>query len=194
MTSPDEGPEWADEAHLDEVFSTWVPGPPDSASAAEKEMAGDNPRLEIPEEDISDEDMEAALAAALAEAEQLSADAQDIEAQDIETAPAAAGRPETSEPASPSWLNVTEPEPPAAGTMAPDPIFDPEPKPEPIFDPEPEREPIFDPEPVFDPEPQPEPVFEPAPPPPPEASRVARPWSRSDDDILPGRKGKGRRR
>lgn len=203
MTSPDEGPDWADEAHLDEVFSTWVPGPPDSASAAEKEMAGDNPRLEIPAEDISDEDMEAALAAALAEAEQLSEpDAQDIEAQDIETAPAARGRPEPSEPASPSWLNVTEPDPPAASTMAPDLVFDPEPEPEPVFDPEPEPDPVLQAaaEPVLDPEPQPErapepePVFEPAPPPPTGASRVARPWSRSDDDILPGRKGKGRRR
>ena len=207
MTSPDEGPEWADEAHLDEVFSTWVPGPHDSASAAEKEMAGENPRLEIPPEDVSDEDMEAALAAALAEADQLSdPDAEDLGAPPV---PAGAGHPEPSEPASPSWLDVPEPDPPTAGASTPDPISQVGQEPDPTFDPEPDPEPV--PEaaaaPATDPEPQPrrvvdgdhaelppEPVFEPAPPPPPETSRVARPWSRSDDDILPGRKGKGRRR
>lgn len=38
-TSDTDGPEWADEARLDEAFAQWVPGPPDDAPAAEREMA-----------------------------------------------------------------------------------------------------------------------------------------------------------
>lgn len=193
MTSPDEGPEWADEAHLDEVFSTWVPGPPDSASAAEKEMAGENPPLELPaEEEISDEDMEAALAAALAEAEQW--DDPDFASVEADLDPPApppppAERPAPSEPASPSWLNVPEP-----SSMEPDPIFEAEPDPEPSFEPEIERS--AEPEAFFEAEREPgaQTSFDPSPPPAPEPTGPARPWTRSDDDILPGRKGKGRRR
>ncbi len=33
------GPEWADESRLEEVFSTWTPGPPSDAPDAEREMA-----------------------------------------------------------------------------------------------------------------------------------------------------------
>ncbi|HYE76669.1 MAG TPA: hypothetical protein VEI97_01655 [bacterium] len=33
------GPEWADEARLEEVFSSWTPGPPADAPDAEREMA-----------------------------------------------------------------------------------------------------------------------------------------------------------
>lgn len=32
-------PEWADDAHLDEAFASWTPGPPPEAPAAEREMA-----------------------------------------------------------------------------------------------------------------------------------------------------------
>lgn len=32
-------PEWADDAHLDQVFAGWTPGPPADAPAAEREMA-----------------------------------------------------------------------------------------------------------------------------------------------------------
>lgn len=191
MTSPDEGPEWANEAHLDEVFSTWVPGPPDSASSAEREMAGENPPLELPAEDeISDEDMEAALAAALAEAEQWNEpDFTGVEADpDPPAPPPPAERTAASEPASPSWLNVSEPEAPPdpvePETMTSDPIFEPEPEPEP------EPATFLEPE----PDPEPEAAFDPVPPPPPVPTAPARPWTRTDDDILPGRKGKGRRR
>lgn len=192
MTSPDEGPEWADEAHLDEVFSAWVPGPPDSASAAEKEMAGENPPLELPaEDDISDEDMEAALAAALAEAEQWNQpDFASVEADLDPPAPPPppAERSAASEPASPSWLNVPEPEAPPApiepSSMEPDPTLEAE------AEAEPEPEPFFEPE----REPGAQTSFDPGPPPAPQPTGPARPWARSDDDILPGRKGKGRRR
>ena len=33
------GPEWADDALLDQAFASWVPGPPADAPAAEREMA-----------------------------------------------------------------------------------------------------------------------------------------------------------
>jgi hypothetical protein len=32
-------PDWSDEARLDQVFASWVPGPPSDAPAAEREMA-----------------------------------------------------------------------------------------------------------------------------------------------------------
>ncbi|MDP8974932.1 MAG: hypothetical protein M3N28_00890, partial [Actinomycetota bacterium] len=32
------GPEWANEARLDEAFASWKPGPPDDAPAAEREV------------------------------------------------------------------------------------------------------------------------------------------------------------
>ncbi len=35
---PAPGPEWANEARLDEAFASWKPGPPDDAPAAEREM------------------------------------------------------------------------------------------------------------------------------------------------------------
>lgn len=56
-------PEWADEAHLDEAFADWTPGPPPEAPAAEHEMAAhDDPaaRRRI------DDDLAAALTQALA--------------------------------------------------------------------------------------------------------------------------------
>ena len=34
-----DGPEWADEARLEEVFSTWTPGPPSDAPEAERQIA-----------------------------------------------------------------------------------------------------------------------------------------------------------
>jgi hypothetical protein len=34
-----EGPEWAEDARLEEVFSSWTPGPPAEAAEAEREMA-----------------------------------------------------------------------------------------------------------------------------------------------------------
>ncbi len=205
MTSPDEGPEWADEAHLDEVFSTWVPGPPDSASAAEREMAGDNTPVEIPvDENISDQDMEAAIAAAMAEAEGTTAPEWQPAPEWSQPAPEWSqpaperSQPATersqpaeqpapppvsrrSEPAGPAWLNMPTPEDPrgpgpvpVAPPMVPEPVV--------AAEPESERE---------APEAQ---AFESVPPPPPESTKVARPWTRSDDDILPGRRGKGRRR
>ncbi|MDQ3570758.1 MAG: hypothetical protein M3396_09110 [Actinomycetota bacterium] len=33
------GPDWADEAILDQAFASWTPGPPASAPAAERKMA-----------------------------------------------------------------------------------------------------------------------------------------------------------
>ena len=38
-TSEANVPEWADDAHLDQVFAGWTPGPPADAPAAEREMA-----------------------------------------------------------------------------------------------------------------------------------------------------------
>ena len=38
-TTPQNGPDWADEAHLDQAFADWTPGPPADAPAAEREMA-----------------------------------------------------------------------------------------------------------------------------------------------------------
>ena len=55
-------PEWADDAHLDEAFASWTPGPPPEAPAAEREMAmHDDPmsRRRI------DDDLAAALTEAL---------------------------------------------------------------------------------------------------------------------------------
>lgn len=46
-TSP--GPEWADEAHLDQVFASWVPGPTSDAPAAEREMAYSHLRSSLDE-------------------------------------------------------------------------------------------------------------------------------------------------
>ncbi|HVF73433.1 MAG TPA: hypothetical protein VM938_00185 [Acidimicrobiales bacterium] len=37
--APTTTPEWADEAHLDQAFANWTPGPPADAPAAEREMA-----------------------------------------------------------------------------------------------------------------------------------------------------------
>lgn len=52
-------PQWSDEAHLDEVFASWTPGPPASAPAAEREML----------ESLSDkEPVQDAVAAALSAA------------------------------------------------------------------------------------------------------------------------------
>ncbi len=48
------GPEWADEALLDQAFASWTPGPPANAPAAEREMAEpaadnlDNPGPVVP--------------------------------------------------------------------------------------------------------------------------------------------------
>lgn len=202
MNSPEEGPEWADEAHLDEVFSSWVPGPPAGASAAEREMAGDNPPLETPVDDpIADQDMDAALAAALAEAEEegetpsfapASHDADSFEGTETTDEPAweipaeddvaQVGEPEPTpphEPASPSWLDVPE-TPPAVAPAA----VAPRPEPEPAVAPS-----VMEDGGDLDSAPADEHAFQPAPPPP---AKVARPWTRTDDDILPGRRGKGR--
>ncbi len=46
---PAPGPEWADEALLDEAFASWRPGPPDDAPAAEREMANGFPGTDYPE-------------------------------------------------------------------------------------------------------------------------------------------------
>ena len=45
---PYPGPEWADEARLDEAFAEWRPGPPDDAPAAEREMANGLPTTSYP--------------------------------------------------------------------------------------------------------------------------------------------------
>ncbi|MDP8992605.1 MAG: hypothetical protein M3N31_06095 [Actinomycetota bacterium] len=45
------GPEWSDEAHLDEVFASWTPGPPSDAPAAERAMGdpdASDPRRDAP--------------------------------------------------------------------------------------------------------------------------------------------------
>jgi hypothetical protein len=42
------GPEWANEARLDEAFAEWRPGPPDDAPAAEREMANGLPSTSFP--------------------------------------------------------------------------------------------------------------------------------------------------
>lgn len=39
VSSRPTAPEWADDAHLDEAFANWTPGPPPEAPAAEHEMA-----------------------------------------------------------------------------------------------------------------------------------------------------------
>ncbi len=40
LSGPDlSAPDWADESRLDEVFASWVPGPPPDAPSAEREMA-----------------------------------------------------------------------------------------------------------------------------------------------------------
>ena len=55
-------PEWADDAHLDEAFASWTPGPPPEAPAAEREMAShDDPRARR----RIDDDLAAALTEAL---------------------------------------------------------------------------------------------------------------------------------
>ena len=43
------GPEWADEARLDEAFASWQPGPPDDAPAAEREMVDGYPMTTFPQ-------------------------------------------------------------------------------------------------------------------------------------------------
>jgi hypothetical protein len=45
---PAAGPEWADEARLDEAFASWRPGPPEGAPAAEREMAEVPPTASFP--------------------------------------------------------------------------------------------------------------------------------------------------
>lgn len=62
VSSRPTAPEWADEAHLDEAFAGWTPGPPPEAPAAEHEMAahdehGSHHRI--------DDDLAAALTQAL---------------------------------------------------------------------------------------------------------------------------------
>jgi hypothetical protein len=60
-------PEWADESRLDEAFSTWTPGPPPEASAAEREMSAgviDMPSVPL---DRLEDDLAATLSHALVE-------------------------------------------------------------------------------------------------------------------------------
>jgi hypothetical protein len=51
VSPPAPGPEWADEALLDEAFASWKPGPPDDAPAAEREMANGFPGTSFPQLD-----------------------------------------------------------------------------------------------------------------------------------------------
>lgn len=54
-------PEWADEAHLDEAFADWTPGPPPEAPAVEHEMAAHDEASHA----RIDDDLAAALTQAL---------------------------------------------------------------------------------------------------------------------------------
>ncbi len=49
VSPPAPGPDWADEALLDEAFASWKPGPPDDAPAAEREMANGFPGTSFPQ-------------------------------------------------------------------------------------------------------------------------------------------------
>ena len=69
-------PAWADDDRLDKVFADWTPGPPPEAPAAEREIAmgasmgfGSAAPAETA---VVDDDLAAALSAALVEAEQAS--------------------------------------------------------------------------------------------------------------------------
>lgn len=55
-------PEWADEAHLDQAFADWTPGPPADAPAAEREMAS---HVESTSRRRIDDDLAGALTEAL---------------------------------------------------------------------------------------------------------------------------------
>ncbi len=48
VTPPPPGPDWADEALLDEAFASWQPGPPADAPSAEREMANGFPATSYP--------------------------------------------------------------------------------------------------------------------------------------------------
>jgi hypothetical protein len=61
VSSRPTAPEWADEAHLDEAFAGWTPGPPPEAPAAEHEMAAHEPSSHH----RIDDDLAAALTQAL---------------------------------------------------------------------------------------------------------------------------------
>jgi hypothetical protein len=60
--TPHAAPDWADEAHLDEAFANWTPGPPADAPAAEREMAA---HVEVTSRRRIDDDLAAALSEAL---------------------------------------------------------------------------------------------------------------------------------
>ena len=136
-TSGPAGPDWADDAHLDEVFASWTPGPPDDAPSAEREMA----RME-PSGSPLDDDLAAALSAALLEAE--SEDQSEVSSSGEPGDDPAAGTAETA---------LTQPV--AAGPAEAETDWVPPPSP---------------------------------PPAPPVAED--RPWTRSDDDVLPRRGGR----
>ncbi|HEX9969745.1 MAG TPA: hypothetical protein VGB03_06370 [Acidimicrobiales bacterium] len=55
-------PEWADDAHLDEAFASWTPGPPPEAPAAEHEMAA---HVDLGSRRRIDDDLAVALTQAL---------------------------------------------------------------------------------------------------------------------------------
>lgn len=61
-TSDAKVPEWADDAHLDQVFAGWTPGPPADAPAAEREMAA---HVEPASRRRIDDDLASALTQAL---------------------------------------------------------------------------------------------------------------------------------
>lgn len=61
-STPQAAPEWADEAHLDQAFANWTPGPPADAPAAEREMAA---HVDLGSRRRIDDDLAAALTEAL---------------------------------------------------------------------------------------------------------------------------------
>ncbi|MGI8794725.1 MAG: hypothetical protein ACR2H3_16380 [Acidimicrobiales bacterium] len=61
----DRGPAWADDARLDEAFENWTPGPGPDAGAHERDMMS-TPDVEFPAPTDPDQDLAAALSAALA--------------------------------------------------------------------------------------------------------------------------------
>ena len=181
-SKPAQAPEWSDDAHLDEAFSGWTPGPSDDASAAERRFFGSRPEEEPGP--LADD-----LATALSEA--VLAEAADDQAVD-DTYAAAPAEPEVEVEA-----EVEAPQPYRPKTKAFD--FNDLSVGTDIYkdvaalrhDPEPQAQPdpvVADAKaamaPLVEAEPEPAPVAVPV---------AAGPWTREQDDILPrrGRSSRG---
>lgn len=158
-------PDWAAEDRLDEAFASWTPGPPADAPAAERAMSVVIDTPDVPAARL-DEDIAATLSAALVDA------GRDNEVEvPMASAPGYALPTHDDEPL-PLSPPPVEDYLPASGAQA-EPTWAPEPYPQPYAELEPEWESEWTPE--------PEPSVASGRP------VTDRPWSRSDDDIVPGR-------